>query len=37
MMLRGHKNSVISVDLSPQGGMLVTGSGDWSAKICEYL
>ena len=25
---------VISVDLSPTGGMLATGSGDWSARLC---
>jgi glucose repression regulatory protein TUP1 len=35
-MLQGHKNSVISIDLSPVGNMLATGSGDWQARICEY-
>ena len=34
-MLQGHKNSVISIDLSPVGNMLATGSGDWQARICE--
>ena len=34
-MLRGHKNSVISTDLSPAGNVLATGSGDWQARICE--
>ncbi len=33
-MLQGHKNSVISVGLSPMGGLLATGSGDWQARIC---
>ena len=28
---------VISVDLSPTGGMLATGSGDWSARLCEFF
>ncbi|KIL59607.1 hypothetical protein M378DRAFT_169130, partial [Amanita muscaria Koide BX008] len=32
-MLQGHKNSVISIDLSPTGGLLATGSGDWQARI----
>ena len=27
-------NAVISIDLSPTGGMLATGSGDWQARIC---
>ena len=35
-LLQGHKNSVISIDLSPAGGLLATGSGDWHAKICEF-
>ena len=34
-MLQGHKNSVISIDLSPAGNVLATGSGDWQARICE--
>ena len=34
-LLRGHLNSVISIALSPGGGLLATGSGDWQAKICE--
>ena len=25
---------VISVDLSPAGGIMATGSGDWQARIC---
>ena len=36
-MLQGHKNSVISIDLSPMGGLLATGSGDWQARICKLL
>ncbi|KAJ3736615.1 WD40-repeat-containing domain protein [Lentinula guzmanii] len=28
-MLQGHKNSVISIDLSPTANILATGSGDW--------
>jgi hypothetical protein len=35
LMLQGHKNSVISIDLSPVGGVLASGSGDWQARICE--
>lgn len=30
-MLQGHKNSVISVAVSPVGGMVATGSGDWTS------
>ena len=26
---------VISIDLSPAGNILATGSGDWQARICE--
>jgi general transcriptional corepressor TUP1 len=26
---------VISIDLSPTGGQLATGSGDWQARVCE--
>ncbi|KAH6906679.1 WD40 repeat-like protein, partial [Coprinopsis sp. MPI-PUGE-AT-0042] len=33
---RATKNSVISIDLSPAGGLLATGSGDWQARICEF-
>ncbi|KAG1776746.1 WD40-repeat-containing domain protein [Suillus placidus] len=36
-MLQGHKNSVISIDLSPAGSILATGSGDWQARICRPL
>lgn len=36
-MLQGHKNSVISIDLSPTGSVLATGSGDWQARICASL
>ena len=36
-MLQGHKNSVISIDLSPMGGLLATGSGDWQARICTFF
>ena len=35
-MLQGHKNRVISIDLSPAGNVLATGSGDWQARICEF-
>ncbi|OJA08350.1 hypothetical protein AZE42_07432 [Rhizopogon vesiculosus] len=35
-MLQGHKNSVIDLDLSPAGGILATGSGDWQARIWRY-
>lgn len=28
--------AVISVDLSPVGNMLATGSGDKEARICEF-
>ena len=28
---------VISVDLSPNGGYLATGSGDWQARVCKSL
>lgn len=34
-MLQGHKNSVISIDLSRAGNMLATGSGDSQARICS--
>ena len=27
-------SSVISIDLSPAGSILATGSGDWQARIC---
>ena len=30
-------SSVISIDLSPAGSILATGSGDWQARICTYL
>jgi glucose repression regulatory protein TUP1 len=33
--LQGHTNSVISIDLSPMGGLLATGCGDWEARICK--
>lgn len=36
-LLRGHLNSVISIALSPTGGLLATGSGDWQAKICKFI
>ncbi|RXW13609.1 hypothetical protein EST38_g12249 [Candolleomyces aberdarensis] len=35
-VLQGHKNSVISIDLSPVGNLLATGSGDWQARIWSY-
>ena len=34
-MLQGHRNSGISIDLSPMGGLLATGSEDGQARICE--
>ena len=34
-MLQGHKNSVLSIYLSPAGNVLATGSGDWQARICK--
>jgi hypothetical protein len=27
---------VISIDLSPAGSVLATGSGDWQARICKF-
>ncbi|KAF8961764.1 WD40-repeat-containing domain protein [Flammula alnicola] len=33
-LLQGHKNSVISLHINPLGGMLATGSGDNTARIC---
>ena len=36
LMLQGHKNSVISIDLSPATSLLATGSGDWAARICTF-
>ncbi|KAF9528647.1 WD40-repeat-containing domain protein [Crepidotus variabilis] len=35
-LLQGHKNSVISTDFNPLGGMFATGSGDYSARIWAY-
>jgi len=35
-VLHGHKNSVISLDTSPLGGMIATGSGDNSARIWTF-
>ena len=37
LMLQGHKNSVISIDLSPATSLLATGSGDWAARICAFF
>ncbi|KAF8580932.1 WD40 repeat-like protein [Ramaria rubella] len=34
--VKGHHNSVISVDASPVGGIFATGSGDWGALIWSY-
>ncbi|KIM37228.1 hypothetical protein M413DRAFT_77348, partial [Hebeloma cylindrosporum] len=36
LSLQGHKNSVISLDVNPLGGMLATGGGDNTARICTY-
>ncbi|KIJ12191.1 hypothetical protein PAXINDRAFT_157005 [Paxillus involutus ATCC 200175] len=35
-ILQGHTNSVMSIDMSPVGSMLATGSGDCQARICAY-
>jgi hypothetical protein len=29
--------AVISIDLSPTGGYLATGSGDWQARVCKSI
>src|SRR5258706_6094123 len=29
--------TVISIDLSPTGGYLATGSGDWQARVCKSM
>ncbi|KAF7316018.1 Chromatin associated protein [Mycena indigotica] len=34
-LLQGHKNSVISIDLSPAANLLATGSGDSLARVVE--
>lgn len=31
---RSRSSLVISIDLSPAGNILATGSGDWQARIC---
>lgn len=36
LMLQGHKNSVISVAISPNGACFATGSGDCRARIWSY-
>lgn len=36
LTLQGHKNSVISVAISPIGGVFATGSGDGRARIWSY-
>jgi glucose repression regulatory protein TUP1 len=36
MMLQGHKNSVISVAVSPAGGVFATGSGDFRARMWKF-
>ena len=35
-MLQGHKNLIISIDLSPVQNVLATVS-DWEARICEFF
>jgi len=35
-VLRGHRNTVTSVDLSKDGTLLVTGSGDCDVRVWEY-
>src|SRR5260370_14137212 len=37
LMLQGHTNAVLSIDLSPAGGLLATGSRDGRARVCEWL
>ena len=36
MCLQGHKNSVISVAVSPVGSMLATGGGDCRARVWKW-
>ncbi|KAG9033979.1 general transcription repressor, partial [Tulasnella sp. UAMH 9824] len=40
LKLQGHRNSVISIDVSPvassSGGLLASGSGDWTARVWSY-
>lgn len=36
LTLQGHKNSVISVAISPSGGVFATGSGDGRARIWSF-
>lgn len=36
LMLQGHKNSVISVGVSPVSNTFATGSGDFSARVWKY-
>lgn len=36
LSLQGHKNSVISVAISPTGGVFATGSGDGRARIWAF-
>ena len=36
LTLQGHKNSVISVAISPSGGIFATGSGDGRARIWSF-
>ncbi|KAF9010267.1 chromatin associated protein, partial [Cyathus striatus] len=36
LMLQGHKNSVISLDVT-SGNLLATGSGDYLARICKCI
>lgn len=36
LTLQGHKNSVISVAMSPSGGVFATGSGDGRARIWSF-
>ncbi|KAN0084161.1 WD40-repeat-containing domain protein [Tylopilus felleus] len=35
-MIQGHTNTVTSVDLSPDGTVLASGSGDHQVRICEF-
>lgn len=35
-ILSAYISKVMSVDLSPVGSMLATGSGDWEARMCAH-
>ena len=37
LRLRRVIPTVLSVDLSPSGNVLATGSGDWLTRICAFI